>query len=112
MRKTPGRRKYDQRKRRESTKKRIGARLYKRIMARDGERCVYCGGEENLQLDHLLPRSKGGNDASDNLVVACKQCNSTRQNMNLTAWSRYLFVVRGVEFSPRKIRRRAKRNLL
>lgn len=46
------------------------------VMARDGNRCVYCGSEENLVLDHLIPLLKGGDNEPCNLVAACRKCNS------------------------------------
>lgn len=50
------------------------------IYARDGAKCVYCSSEIDLEPDHILPRSKGGSDEIDNLLTACKKCNSLRQN--------------------------------
>ena len=40
--------------------------------------CTYCGCKltwESATVDHLVPRSKGGTDAMDNLVLACQPCN-------------------------------------
>lgn len=48
------------------------------ILARDNFQCVYCGAQDNLQLDHLRPRSKGGSNDPSNLVTACASCNRTR----------------------------------
>lgn len=48
------------------------------ILKRDGHACVYCGSTENLTLDHVTPKSKGGRDSWDNLVTACKPCNSKK----------------------------------
>jgi hypothetical protein len=50
----------------------------RRIFARDGHRCVYCGRvlpEEQLSLDHVEPRRKGGDHSDGNLVTACLPCN-------------------------------------
>ena len=41
-------------------------------------KCVYCNSSKNLSLDHLKPRSKGGNDDDRNLVAACVPCNAAR----------------------------------
>lgn len=47
-------------------------------------RCAYCGRETahrgpwRMTKDHILPVSRGGSDAIDNLCVACKQCNSNK----------------------------------
>ena len=37
--------------------------------------CAYCGSEENLTLDHITPRSKGGSDRVTNVLCACHSCN-------------------------------------
>lgn len=54
------------------------------IYKRDGGACVYCLSRANpLSLDHLIPRGKGGNHESTNLVTACIPCNSKRRLMSL-----------------------------
>jgi 5-methylcytosine-specific restriction endonuclease McrA len=46
------------------------------IFARDGWACQYCGSERgNLTIDHVIPRSKGGSSAWDNIVTCCAPCN-------------------------------------
>lgn len=46
------------------------------ILHRDGHSCQYCGysGDE-LTLDHIIPRSRGGGDTWENIVTACVRCN-------------------------------------
>ena len=48
--------------------------------------CSYCGETNNLSLDHLIPRLIGGEDASDNLVTACRSCNSSKGARDLLDW--------------------------
>lgn len=48
------------------------------IYARDGNHCQYCGRRfptSDLSLDHVIPRSQGGQSAWENVVCACLQCN-------------------------------------
>ena len=46
------------------------------LFARDGWRCVYCGTTSGrLTLDHVVPRSKGGESIWENVVTACLSCN-------------------------------------
>ena len=46
------------------------------ILERDGHSCQYCNYHgDNLTLDHVLPRSRGGKDTWDNMVAACVRCN-------------------------------------
>ena len=53
------------------------------IKARDGHKCVYCGSSENLTVDHVRPKSKGGTDTADNLVTACRPCNQAKGSMHV-----------------------------
>ena len=56
-----------------SVKRRISRRA---LFARDGWRCVYCGdGAARLTLDHVVPRSRGGDSVWENVVTACGPCN-------------------------------------
>ena len=46
------------------------------LFARDGWRCAYCGtASSRLTLDHVVPRSKGGESIWENVVAACAPCN-------------------------------------
>ncbi|MGB3513871.1 MAG: HNH endonuclease [Microcoleaceae cyanobacterium] len=46
------------------------------IMHRDGHSCQYCSYiGDDLTLDHVVPRSRGGGDTWENLVTACVRCN-------------------------------------
>lgn len=51
------------------------------VMLRDNYTCQYCGavpGRNQLTVDHVLPRSRGGSHDWTNLVTACKQCNQKK----------------------------------
>lgn len=49
------------------------------IFVRDGYRCQYCGvSMRDLTLDHVIPRSRGGEHTWDNVVSACKSCNHSK----------------------------------
>jgi len=54
------------------------ARWSTAVYERDGARCRYCGATERLSVDHVVPRCQGGGDEPENLVVACKSCNSRK----------------------------------
>ena len=54
------------------------------IMKRDGFRCVLCGREASdgvkLEVDHILPVSKGGKTVKSNLRTLCLECNRGKSN--------------------------------
>ena len=50
------------------------------IYKRDNNTCQYCGSKSKLTIDHVLPRSKGGKDTWENLVVACSSCNTKKSD--------------------------------
>jgi 5-methylcytosine-specific restriction endonuclease McrA len=49
------------------------------VLRRDSQRCGYCGGSANT-IDHVLPRSRGGQDSWENLVACCLRCNNVKGN--------------------------------
>jgi 5-methylcytosine-specific restriction endonuclease McrA len=51
----------------------------KAIFARDGHKCQYCGAQAE-NIDHILPRSKGGLHSWDNVVAACRRCNARKRD--------------------------------
>ena len=54
-----------------------------RIYMRDKFRCQYCGEKKDvgaLTLDHILPRSRGGDNSPVNIVTACVACNNRKSN--------------------------------
>lgn len=59
----------------------------KNILARDGNKCQYCGKRlavAQLSLDHVYPKSRGGKSTWTNVVAACNPCN-TRKGGRLPA---------------------------
>lgn len=48
--------------------------------------CAYCGDEltsKSISLDHVVPRSKGGGNGTNNIVAACKTCNNRKADKEL-----------------------------
>ena len=61
-----------------------GTQLRAYIRHRDGYCCAYCGKRvERLELDHIVPESKGGPTRPGNLVLACRRCNQRKGNRTL-----------------------------
>ena len=51
-------------------------------------KCAYCGSEDNLTIDHIVPQSKGGLDTTKNVVCCCHSCN---QDKGHTPWEDWYF---------------------
>ena len=53
------------------------------VFARDGGRCVYCDSPAT-SLDHVVPRSRGGEHVWTNVVSACRRCNHLKADRSVT----------------------------
>ncbi len=59
--------------------------------------CVYCGKTyepHELTLDHVHPRSLGGEDLTSNIVCSCHKCNQEKGSLNWLQWMRNTFGIR------------------
>jgi hypothetical protein len=72
-----------------------------KIKIQIGKICNYCGSSDKLALDHIFPQKLGGKDDAENLIFACKSCNSSKGKKDLIEWMNF----RG-EFLPLMIIRR------
>ncbi len=69
-----------------------------RAMWRDGikscwdDRCAFCNAtpidDASLTLDHVKPKSRGGQDLTSNLVPACERCNTDKGSFDWKTWYR------------------------
>jgi 5-methylcytosine-specific restriction endonuclease McrA len=51
------------------------------VFQRDGHSCQYCGYQgDQLSIDHVIPRSRGGGDSWENVTTACLRCNVRKGN--------------------------------
>ena len=70
-------------------------RLWRRsIKEHFNSTCVYCGKTYDsnvLTLDHVHPRSRGGQDITSNVVCACRKCNQSKGSRNWLQWMRSTF---------------------
>lgn len=67
------------------------------VFARDGHRCQYCGGTAE-NIDHVVPRSRGGAHCWENVVAACRRCNAAKEDRLLEESG---FVLRHKPVAPR-----------
>lgn len=56
------------------------------IYRRDDHKCIYCRTSEDLTLDHVIPKSKGGQNSWTNLATCCGTCNVKKGDMPLKAF--------------------------
>jgi 5-methylcytosine-specific restriction endonuclease McrA len=52
------------------------------VFARDGGRCVYCASPAT-SLDHVIPRSRGGQHTWENVVSCCRRCNHAKADRGI-----------------------------
>jgi ATP adenylyltransferase len=65
----------------------IAGSLRYRVLKESGGRCANCGAtkkERPLDVDHIIPRSKGGKNVWENLQVLCSKCNQEKGNKDST----------------------------
>jgi hypothetical protein len=72
-----------------------------KIKLQTGLICNYCGSADKLALDHIFPQKFGGKDDAENLIFACRTCNSSKGKKDLMVWMAF----RG-QFLPLMIIRR------
>jgi 5-methylcytosine-specific restriction endonuclease McrA len=58
-----------------SNPKRLSAEIVRAVWRRAGSRCENCGSSFALEIDHKIPRAKGGSSKTENLRLACRSCN-------------------------------------
>src|SRR5215471_16898481 len=79
-----------------------GFELREYVLIKFNHRCVYADAkspcDKILNVDHLVPRSRGGSNRASNLVCACRKHNEEKGNLSLEEYSK----LRGVDFSPIK----------
>ena len=55
-------------------------------------RCAYCGkppiDDESLTVDHVRPKTNGGEDKTSNCIPACRECNQDKSSQDWVAWYR------------------------
>lgn len=54
---------------------------WKDLLTKCGNKCVTCGADENITVDHIVPLSLGGNNMINNIQPLCSACNSKKSNV-------------------------------
>lgn len=59
----------------------FGYEVREYLLEKWGRRCVYCGAENvPLEIEHIVPKSRGGSNRVSNLTLACRACNQAKGN--------------------------------
>jgi len=59
----------------------FGYEIREYLLEKWGRRCAYCGAKDvPMEVDHIVPRSRGGSDRISNLTLACHTCNQRKGN--------------------------------
>ena len=64
----------------------LGKRKREEVLRKTNGACFYCGENLNpavVQIDHVFPQCKGGKNDIENLVPACRSCNSSKGGRSL-----------------------------
>ncbi len=65
----------------------FGWELRSYLLEKFGRQCSYCGGRETaFELDHVVPKSRGGSDRASNLVLSCHECNAAKGDKTAAEW--------------------------
>lgn len=59
---------------------------WRRLLARHGNSCAYCGSGQEIERDHVIPLSRGGTNYIGNILPACRKCNRSKFNHLLVEW--------------------------
>ena len=62
----------------------------------DGK-CAYCGSQiemKSFQVDHIIPRSRGGDNKIENLHPCCKECNEAKGKVSIQGFRDRIFSYR------------------
>ncbi len=59
-------------------------------MLRKNTKCIYCGSDKKLEIDHIIPLSKGGSCLKVNLVIACAKCNRSKSDRDVLYWCKLM----------------------
>lgn len=77
-----------------TTKRAERRRAYRRLASNSGKPCPYCNrrmdsrySDSQPSRDHVLPKSRGGDDFPSNIRIVCRRCNNDKAARTLAEWA-------------------------
>jgi hypothetical protein len=64
----------------------LNADQWKKVLDFFNYECAYCGSKERITREHFVPFSKGGEYTINNIIPACKSCNSSKRDKSFDVW--------------------------
>ena len=59
----------------------MGYKIKKYLIIKEESKCIYCGKKNKyLEIEHIIPKSRGGTNKISNLTIACHDCNHEKGN--------------------------------
>ncbi|MFA5352700.1 MAG: RNA-guided endonuclease IscB [Thermodesulfovibrionales bacterium] len=83
----------------------MGYEVREYLLEKWGRHCAYCGAKDSpLEIEHVIPRSKGGSNKVSNLTLACNRCNTKKGNLPIEEFlkkdpARLEWIKRGIKAS-------------
>ena len=76
--------------------------MLSKLIAKFGAICWYCGLEldDEIHIDHIIPKCQGGANTVENRALACKMCNFAKNRFPLSEFKEWLNYVQGSGFKP------------
>lgn len=71
---------YFEKKKHKNVRTRIPSHVRQAVYQRDGGKCSNCGSSEDIELDHIVPVSKGGSNTTQNVEFLCRSCNRSKSD--------------------------------
>lgn len=56
------------------------------VLSRHNHKCIACGTNNDIVIDHIMPLSRGGTNTKDNIQPLCRSCNTSKRNKTMEEW--------------------------
>ena len=67
-----------------------------RTLKKNNYKCVHCGSTKNLEVDHIIPISKGGEHSEFNYQILCRKCN--RKKKDKVDWINFFIINKSPDY--------------